>query len=242
MSLPRSRASLLPGRPTLALQLCVSASLRDPLRPKPALILLGLLLALVTATGCGPQQIDPLPDGWPELVFVAPIQNETADLDGPKILRAMMVRRMADRGYFPVATGAVDVLLAREHLDDPGIFARQPPGAIGPVIGAEAILYLNLKDWSSKFLGVTSSVAVEAEAILIDTRSGLRLWEGHARATDIPHANGGESPLAFLVNAAATAALHSALAPYRPLAEQVCSRLAAELPPGPRHSVYNDEE
>ncbi len=202
-----------------------------------------VLTAACLLSACGPQRPDPLPDGWPSLVFVAPIQNETADLDGPAMLRGMIVRRLADRGYFPLATGAVDVLLAREHLSDAGIFGRQSPQAIGPVIGAEAILYLNIKDWSSKFMGVASAVAVEVEAILIDTRSGVHLWEGSARVVDVPNSHPGntKSALGFLVAAAAGAAIHAALAPYRPVAEQASSRLIGQLPPGPRHAIYKEE-
>lgn len=191
---------------------------------------------------CGPQRLDPLPDEWPASVLVAPVQNETPDLDAPALVRPMMVHALAERGYYVLPTVAVQTLLERERLGEAGAFAQVPPSKVAEAIGCEAILYLNIRDWSSKYLAVTSVVSVEIEGALVDTRTGVRLWEDGCAIHETPGGGGAarsQSVLGALVGLAVESAVHAALAPYRPLAQEAVSRLARGIPPGPLHPLRN---
>jgi hypothetical protein len=198
-----------------------------------------LLLALILPA-CGPQRLDPLPDEWPASVLVAPVQNETPDLDAPALVRPMMVHALAERGYYVLPTVAVQTLLERERLGEAGAFAQVPPSKVAEAIGCEAILYLNIRDWSSKYLAVTSIVSVEIEGTLVDTRTGARLWEDAYAVQETPGgggASGSHSLLGALVGLAVESAVHAALAPYRPLAQEAVTRLSYGIPPGPLHPL-----
>jgi hypothetical protein len=201
---------------------------------------LHVLLVAVLLAACGPRRLAPLPDGWPGVVFVAPIQNETPDLDAPALVRPLLVRAVAGRGYFTLPVGAVDALLAREHLADAGRFAQVAPGDVGPAIGAEGILYATVKDWSSKYVVLTSTVTVTLEAVLVTTAGAHKVWSEAISVSETPqsHGNGGGGLLGALVGAAANAAFTS----YRPLAEECVRRLAGGLPPGPLHPVWKEQE
>jgi len=196
-----------------------------------------LLSCLSLLPGCLPRAAvrgPRVPEDWPEVVFIAPVHNQTADMDGPDIVRPMMIKALAERGYYPMPTVAVDALLEREHLAEAGQFSRIPAAKVREAIGTDAILYLNITDWSTQFLAITSLVTVSVEGVMVDARTGKTIWRGKKSVSKSPQdiGNSGGSCLSFAILTVANAAAHAALQDYRPIASEAIDDLAGAIPGG----------
>jgi hypothetical protein len=118
-----------------------------------------------------------------------------------------------------------------------------PVSKVGQITGADAVLFLDLKQYGSKFVVLNSVTTVEVLAKLVDTRTGTLLWEGRGFAQQSGQGSG--NLLADVIAAAITQAINS----KKDTAHNV-SRLAnatlflpdnTGLPYGPYSPRYNQE-
>ena len=76
----------------------------------------------------------------------------------------------------------VDQFMKENGLPTAGEMHEVPLNKIREIVGADAVLYVTLKQYGSKYEVITSATIVTAEAKLVDTQTGLTLWEGKASA------------------------------------------------------------
>ena len=118
---------------------------------------------------------------------------------------------------------------------------QAPLAKIAEVTGADAVLFLDLKQYGAQYKVLSSVVTVEVHAKLVDTRSGILLWEGNGTAQQ--GSGGSGNLLGDLIAAAITQAINK----HSDKAHQV-SRLAnanlfypeqTGLPYGPYNAKYD---
>ena len=78
---------------------------------------------------------------------------------------------------------------------------------VAEVVGADAVLFITLNEYGSKFQVVSSRVTVRATAKLVDTRTGIVLWEGQGMAQNQTNSSG--NILADIIAAAIVQAINS---------------------------------
>src|SRR5690606_34279507 len=66
-----------------------------------------------------------------------------------------------------------------------------PISRLRDIFGADAALYMNVKQYGSSYAVLSSTVVVEIEASLIDLRSGAKLWEGTKAVAEASGSSGG---------------------------------------------------
>jgi hypothetical protein len=142
----------------------------------------------------------------PRSILVIPPLNESTTLEGTYSYLSTVSRPIAERGYYVFPVAVVDQFLKDNGLPTTGEMNQVPPGKIGEITGADAVMYLDLKQYGSKFVVINSVTTVEVTAKLIDTRTGILLWEGRGFAQQSP--NGSGNLLADLVAAAITQAIN----------------------------------
>jgi hypothetical protein len=81
-----------------------------------------------------------------------------------------------------------------------------PPRKVAEIAGADAVLFLDLKQYGSKYVALNSVTTVEVLAKLVDTRSETILWEGRGFAQQ--SGNGSGNLIADLIAAAITQAIN----------------------------------
>lgn len=80
-------------------------------------------------------------------------------------------------------------------------------------MAADAALYATIKDWSSKYILLSSTVVVEMDYELRDKRTGMVLWQATEKVVkDSGGAEGG------LIGMAIMAAINVMVTDYQPLA------------------------
>lgn len=207
---------------------------------------LALLLCCGALTGCvtvKPYDYSNFRAHPPRSILVLPPLNESTDVNGAYSYLSTVTRPIAERGYYVYPVAVVDQFLKENGLPTAGEMHQAPLPKVLEVTGADAVLYLDLKQYGSQFKILNSITTVEVLAKLVDTRTGTLLWEGRGFAQQ--GNNGSGNLLADLIAAAITQAINS----KKDMAHQV-SRLAntslfepenTGLPYGPYSPKYNRE-
>jgi hypothetical protein len=175
------------------------------------------LCALFALSGCAPQRHRDLSEfraHAPRSIVVVPVVNESTEVSAPSVFMTTVTRPLAERGYYVFPVYLTDLLLKDLGLYEAGHVHQLPPQRFLDLFGADAVLFITIKDWSTKYLVLQSSVVVDIEYVLKDTRTGMVLWESRQ---PIVHSSGGGGNLIAM---AVAAAAHALMTDYRPLAQQ----------------------
>jgi hypothetical protein len=177
----------------------------------------------------------------PRSILVLPPLNESTAVEGTYGYLTTVTRPVAERGYYVFPVAVVDQFMKENGLPTANEMQQAPLAKVAEITGADAVLFLDLKQYGAHYQIVSSVVTVEVTAKLVDTRTGLLLWEGHGIAQQ--GSGGSGNILGDLIAAAITQALNK----HTDRAHQV-SRLAnanlffpeeTGLPYGPYNPKYD---
>lgn len=176
----------------------------------------------------------------PRSILVLPPLNESTAIEGTYGYLTTVTRPVAERGYYVFPVAVVDQFMKDNGLPTAHEMQEAPLAKVAEITGADAVLFLDLKQYGSHYQVLSSVVTVEVFAKLVDTRTGILLWQGHGVAQQ--GSGGSGSLLGDLISAALTQALNK----HSDRAHQV-SRLAnanlffpeqTGLPYGPYSTKY----
>ncbi|MBI3767874.1 MAG: DUF799 family lipoprotein [Deltaproteobacteria bacterium] len=200
-----------------------------------------VLLVLLPVFGCAAARKDTYGAFYahqPRSIVIVPVMNESPEINAPSVFMSTVSAPLAERGYYVFPVYLVDALLRDLGLPEAGLVHQLPVGRFYDLFGADAVLFVTIRDWSTKYIVLTSTVTVEMEYVLRDTRSGVQLW---ARSQRVAHSSGGSN----LIDAAVQAAVNALLTDYRPLAREANFAVFASpgggLPAGPYHPEYGQD-
>jgi hypothetical protein len=197
---------------------------------------LGICLACLLV-GCAPKRQD-LAAFYahpPRSIVVVPVVNDSTEVSAPSVFITTVTAPLAERGYYVFPVYLTDLLLRDLGLSEAGHVHLLPAERFFELFGADAVLLISIKDWSTKYLLLVSSVEVDIEYVLKDTRTGTPLWAARRRV--VQSSGGGGNPIAMLV----AAAVHALFTDYLPLARQANGMAFVPpdgLPAGPYHPDY----
>ena len=118
----------------------------------------------------------------PRSILVLPPLNQSTDVRGTYGYLSTVTMPLAEMGYYVFPVAVVDQFMKENGLPTAGEMHQIPLDKIRDIVGADAVLYLTLKQYGSKYEVITSATTVTAEARLVDTKTGLTLWAGVATA------------------------------------------------------------
>ncbi len=143
----------------------------------------GLLAALAVLTGCvaAPQRnVDygAFRESKPASILVLPPLNESVEPVASAAVLAQATYPLAESGYYVVPVAVMDETFRQNGMISPEDANQVPPAKLREIFGADAALYLKVKQYGSSYqlLGSVTTVAVDAS--LVDLRTGAQLWEG----------------------------------------------------------------
>jgi hypothetical protein len=138
----------------------------------------------------------------PRSILVLPPLNESTDVRGTYGYLSTVTRPIAELGYYVYPVVLVDQFLKENGMPTPGEMVQAPLPKILEVLGADAVLYVTLKQYGTRYQLLSSTTSVVAVARLVDTRTGTLLWEATLAAER--GSGGSGSILADLIGAALT--------------------------------------
>lgn len=206
-------------------------------------LLLGLVLtACVTTT---PRDYSNYRARIPRSILVLPPLNETADIRGTYSYLSTVTYPVAEMGYYVYPIVLADQLLKENGLPTPGEMHQAPLSKLRKVFGADAVLYLTLKEYGTRYQILSSVTVVVAEAKLVDTLTETLLWEGTLAAQDDSGKNNSSGGIwGALINAAVKQVLDNSRDAAYPLSRVANRQLMWEnrgLLYGPHHPKYGSQ-
>ncbi len=145
--------------------------------------LLALLGGCASQKGPGPYEAA-FRQHQPRSIVVLPPLNNTNDVRATYSLLSSATAPLAESGYYVFPVAVVDQTFKENGLTQAAEMHQASPAKLHEIFGADAALYLTVTQYGagSAFLG--GAVTVKVEGVLMDTRTGNKLWEGQASASD----------------------------------------------------------
>jgi len=147
--------------------------------------LLGLAAALLLG-GCAthqPYDYSNFKEARPASILVLPPLNNSPDIQATFGMLSQTTQPLSESGYYVFPVTLVEETFKQNGLTSPSDIHEVPIKKLREIFGADAALYINVKDYGTKYLVISSETRVTAEAKLVDLRSGKTLWSGSATAS-----------------------------------------------------------
>jgi hypothetical protein len=159
----------------------------------------------------------------PRSILVLPPLNESTSVAGTYSYLSTVTQPLAELGYYVFPVAVIDQYLKANGMPTAGEMHQIPLIKVTEIIGADAVLYIDLKQYGSKFEVISSNAIVTVAAKLVDARTGTLLWEGSATAQN--NSGGSGDFLTELIAAALTQVINA----KKDISHGVCRLANAQL-------------
>ncbi len=155
----------------------------------------GLLAVVALLAGCvaPPQKnVDytAFRESKPASILVLPPLNTSVDVAASAAVLAQATQPLAESGYYVIPVGVMDETFKQNGLTTPDDIHQLPAAKLREIFGADAALYMTVKQYGSSYAVISSTVTVSIDAELLDLRNGATLWTG---SKQVVHANNNNS-------------------------------------------------
>lgn len=181
----------------------------------------------------------------PHSILIVPVVNNSIEVDAPDLFLTTVSRYLSERGYYVFPVNLVKKVMEEDGMGDANLVHESDPTRLGEIFGSDMALYVKIQNWNAQWAVLATTVTVELEYKLVDTRSGQTLWEETQKRAWTPQNRDMGHPLATLFAAVVQAAMTKAAPNYIPLA-QTSNQIAFNqvnrgLPAGPYHKDYQND-
>ena len=172
---------------------------------KNSLKFIAVALLAIFFTGCSVKEPEPYDysaflQKKPHSILVLMPTNDSTDVAGSAAVLANAVGPLSEAGYYVFPVALVNDTFKQNGITEPNEIVAVPLNKLDKIFHADSVLYINIKDYGTSYVVVSSSTKVVLEAKLIDIKSGAKLWEGTATAIE-DSSSGQSSLLGMLVSA-----------------------------------------
>jgi len=168
------------------------------------MVLIGALLAPLLLGACAtrpPKDYSAFQRARPASILVLPPLNESPDIKATPAVWAAVTRPLAEAGYYVVPVTLTDETFKQNGVTTSYDAQQIPADRLRQFFGADAALYLTVREYGSSYHVVVSETAVRVNAKLVDLRDGALLWEGTARASSAEQQQQSQGIIGLLVTA-----------------------------------------
>lgn len=180
-----------------------------------------LLFIVIFAQGCAtapkPHDYSAYLANMPASILVLPPRNESTEVMAPYIYLSTITRPLAERGYYIFPVAVIDMLMKENGVPSPDEMAQVSLDKIREIIHPDAVLYMTIKEWGTKYQVLNSISIVYLSGQLVDTETGRVLWQGEYRTVK-NSSDGQQGLIAMLVSALVNQIANSISDPTRDLA------------------------
>lgn len=182
----------------------------------------------------------------PRSIVILPPVNDSTAVNANYSVLSQMTFPLAESGYYVLPVALVDETFRQNGLSNPADIEGVSVAKLHEIFGADAALYVHVKQYGTSYQVVSSTSTVTAEARLVDLRSGDLLWEGKGTAVN----NGTQANAGGVVGLLVAAVVNQIVASSTDVSHNVAAAtsvnlLAAGRPAGmlygPRSPNYQKE-
>lgn len=120
----------------------------------------------------------------PKSIIILPPTNQSPDINASGSILATATYPVAEDGYYVFPVALVAQMFKENGLTSPDDIQQLPIAKLHEIFGADAALYINIKQYGVSYQIVASNVMVVLEGKLVDLRTGDLLWQGTAAASN----------------------------------------------------------
>ena len=209
-----------------------------------------LLTAALLLGGCvtrPPHDYSAFKEARPASILVLPPLNSSPDIKATYSMMSHATVPLAESGYYVFPVTLVDETFKQNGLTSPADIHGVSTTKLREIFGADSALYINVKQYGTSYMVISSETRVTAEAKLVDLRSGQTLWAGMATASSAEgDSNSGGGLVGMLVKAAIRQIIETVSDQGHVIAAQTSGRLLSAGRPtgilfGPRSPMYLKE-
>lgn len=214
-----------------------------------ALPLAALVAAALLLGGCAtrkPYDYTAFKEARPASILVLPPLNSSPDINATYSMMSQATAPLAESGYYVFPVTLVDETFKQNGLTSPADIHDVSPTKLREIFGADAALYINVKQYGTSYVVISSETRVTAEGKLVDLRSGKTLWAGAATASSAEGDSNNGGLIGMLVKAAIRQIVETVSNQGHVIAGQTSARLLSAGRPngilfGPRSPMYLKE-
>ncbi|BAQ75549.1 MULTISPECIES: DUF799 domain-containing protein [Pseudomonas] len=211
--------------------------------------LLGLLSVSLLVGCAAPKTVDysAYKQARPKSILVLPPLNESPDVKATYSMLSQVTFPLAEAGYYVMPIAVVDETFRHNGLTNPADIHGLSPAKLNEIFGADAGLYITVKEYGTSYMLISSETVVTASATLVDLKTGTTLWTGSARASSEEGNNGNNGGLVgMLITAAVKQIINTTTDAGHPIAGITSQRLLSAgqrtgLLYGPRSPKYGTD-
>ena len=160
------------------------------------------LIALLILSGCAavePYNYSALKQEAPRSILVLPPMNSSVEVNAPYSYLSTISQPLAEKGYYVFPVSVIDTFLKENGLPTPAEMNGIALDKIDEIIGADAVLYIDIQDWGQKFQVLSSVTVVQGHIKLVSVKTGELLWDSVISAQYNPNNNSGGGLVGALV-------------------------------------------
>ena len=174
----------------------------------------------------------------PRSIVVLPPLNQSTAVEATYGYLTTVTRPLAERGYYVFPIAVVDQFLKENGLPGAGEMHQVPVEKLAEILGADAVLFVTVEQYGTKYLLIDSVTTVAARGRLVDTRTGLLLWEGR-RVLQHSSSAGQTNLLAMVISAAISQVVNTTTDAAHGLSPQLNVLLFHQKDHGLLYGPYN---
>ncbi len=114
----------------------------------------------------------------PYSILVLPPLNDSIDVNAPYAYLPSVIQPLAEAGYYVFPVAVVDAFMKENGMIGAAEMHQVSLKKFKEIIGADAVLYINIEEWGQQYLILNSVTVVKFQARLVDTQTGAMLWKG----------------------------------------------------------------
>ena len=204
-------------------------------------LLLLFIVALQGCASCPPKDYRAYAEHMPASIVVLPPINESAEVKASDAFLSTVTRFIAEDGYYVFPVALVDQHMKENGVTVPGEMHAINPRKFREIYGADAVLYIHVKEWTTTYVVIDSTTKVTLSYRLVDTDTGTEFWT--QQATYAHSSSAGQTDLIAMAVLATARAIASAVVDLETEVARYTNGLAFNDPStglikGQRHPQY----
>lgn len=174
-----------------------------------------VLPTLLAACASTPHDYTAYLQHMPKSILVLPPVNDTIEVNAGAQFLSTVTAAIAERGYYVPPIAVVEAMLRQNGAPMAADMHAVERSKLLEVFGADAVLYVHLKEWGTSYQVVATTSQVVIQCTLVDLRTGTVLWTGTGAGRQ---QSGGGDLVGMLANAVVSTVATSIVDPCPELA------------------------
>lgn len=159
------------------------------------------LLLTGCATTTAPHDYSALRQAKPQSILLLPPLNQTPEVSAQAGVLSRATRPLAESGYYVLPVAVTEETFRHNGITTAQDAQEVPVAKLREIFGADAALYLDVRQYGSVYAVVRSETRVTLKARLVDLRTGQSLWTGEATASSAESKGTSSSLVGMLLTA-----------------------------------------